>query len=399
MRGEAGVSYSIGDILDVTVEKIVPGGHGLAFAEGLTLFVDLAVSGDRLRVRLREVKGKLAFADIEAVLEPSPTRINPPCPYVGNCGGCNFQQMTYGAQLEAKVGIIRDCLHRIGKLDFDREIPVISSSHEFGYRLRAQWHIDGERKEIGYYARDSRNLIAIEHCPILTAALDDTLQSLRHDTDWISFWPDKGSVDAACGDNGGVSIYSGELGLNADEISITAAGETYDFAADVFFQGNRFLVEKLIEIATKNLSGNTALDLYCGVGLFTLPLARRFQKVVAVEEFGKAVDYARKNVARALLPNVEIAEQPVGRFLSAYSGEGVDFALLDPPRSGTEKKTVLDLIKIQPRRVSYVSCDPSVLARDLRRFTDGGYGIDSITAIDLFPQTHHVETVVRLTLA
>src|SRR5215468_8945993 len=112
MRGEAGTLYSVGDILDVTIEKIVPGGHGLAFAENLTLFVDLAVVGDRLRVRLREIKGKRAFADIDAVIEPSSARIKPPCLYVGRCGGCNFQQMTYKAQLDAKIGIIRDCLHR-----------------------------------------------------------------------------------------------------------------------------------------------------------------------------------------------------------------------------------------------------------------------------------------------
>jgi len=131
-------SYSPGDLLDVRIEKIVPGGHGLAFVEGLTLFVDLAVTGDRLRVELVEIKGKIAFADIHSIIEPSPERIEPPCPYVGVCGGCNFQQMSYQAQLDTKVGIIRDCLHRIGKVDYDKEIPIIPSPAEFGYRLRAQ---------------------------------------------------------------------------------------------------------------------------------------------------------------------------------------------------------------------------------------------------------------------
>jgi len=116
--------------------------------------------------------------------------------------------------------------------------------------------------------------------------------------------------------------------------------------------------------------------------------------VVAVEEFGKSVDYARKNAAG--FENIEIVEMPVGRFLAGQPMGTIDFALLDPPRSGTEKKTVLDLIRLLPKQVSYVSCDPSVLARDLRRFLDAGYVIDSITAIDLFPQTHHVETVVHL---
>jgi 23S rRNA (uracil1939-C5)-methyltransferase len=388
--------YKAGDVLDVKIEKIVPGGHGLAFVEGLTLFVDLSAVGDRLRVRVREVKGgKIAFAAIEAVLEPSPLRISPPCPYVGSCGGCDFQQMSYQAQLEAKLGIIRDCLHRIGKLDYDREIPIISSPHEFGYRLRAQWHIDAARREIGYYRRDSRDLIAIEHCPILTPDLDALLQKIRGDIDWSSFWPDKGAIDAACGDEG-VSVSSSALGLDPEEVSFAAEGEDFAYAADVFFQGNKFLISELIETAVGDAAGNTAFDLYSGVGLFTLPLARKFKKVVAVEELGKAVQFSTKNVTDAGLGNVEIVERSVSRFLAEREAGGVDFALLDPPRFGTEKKTVLDLIRIRPRRVSYVSCDPSVLARDLRRFLDGGYEIDSISAIDLFPQTHHVETIVKL---
>lgn len=378
------------------VEKLVPGGYGLAFAEGLTLFVALAVAGDRLRVQIREIKGKIAFAEVESVVEPATARIEPPCPYVGRCGGCDFQQMTYAAQLEAKVGIIRDSLHRIGKLDHEPEIPIISSSHEFGYRLRAQWHIDGNRREIGYYRRNSRDLIAIEHCPILTPELDATLQKLRAEIEWTEFWPDKGTIDAAIGDDGEVSIHSPELDLETAEISLVAAGEKYAFSADAFFQGNKYLIGKLIETATGGAEGQMALDLYSGVGLFSLQLSRRFRKVFAVEEFSPAVAYARKNTSNAGLRNVEIIERPVGRFLTEQKPGDVDFALLDPPRSGTEKKTVLDLIRIRPRAVSYVSCDPSVLARDIRRFLDGGYTVDSITAIDLFPQTHHVEAVVRL---
>jgi 23S rRNA (uracil1939-C5)-methyltransferase len=386
--------YSVGDILDVRVEKIVPGGHGLAFADELTIFVDLSVVADRLRVELREIKGKIAFADIHSIIHPSPDRIEPPCPYVGICGGCNFQQMTYAAQLAAKVGIIRDCLHRIGKFEYEREIAIIHSPAEFGYRLRAQWHIDGPKQKIGYYRQNSRDLIAIEHCPILAPELDASLQQMRNEIDWVSFWPDKGAIDAAAGDGGKVSVHSAELGLDAEDIFLSAAGEKYTFAADVFFQGNRFLIDKLISTAIGDAKGEAALDLYSGVGLFTLPLARRFEKVIAVEEYGPAVDHARRNAAE--FENVEIIEKSVGRFLAERNSMAIDFALLDPPRSGTEKKTVLDLIRLRPRRVAYVSCDPSVLARDLRRFLDADYAIESITAIDLFPQTHHVETVVHL---
>ena len=253
--------YSVGEVLDVRIEKIVPGGHGLAFTEGLTIFVDLAVVGDRLRVRLREVKGKLAWADIDSIIEPSPERIDPPCPYVGSCGGCNFQQMAYAAQLDAKVGIIRDCLHRIGKFEYERDIPIVASPAEFGYRLRAQWHIDGRAQKIGYYRQNSRDLIAIEHCPILVPELDETLQRVRSEINWAEFWPDKGAIDAAVGDSGRVSIHSAELGLDPEEIVLSAAGEKYFFAADVFFQGNRLMIETLVATALGYAAGEMAIDL------------------------------------------------------------------------------------------------------------------------------------------
>jgi 23S rRNA (uracil1939-C5)-methyltransferase len=389
--------YEIGDLIEVEIKKIVPRGLGLAFAPELTIFVALAVAGDTVVARLTEIKGRTAFAEIEKVVTPSPQRITPPCPYVGRCGGCDFQQMTYAAQLESKVGIIRDNLHRIGKIEYENEIAVVPSPQEFGYRLRAQWHIDANKREIGYYERDSRNLVAIEHCPILLPELDDALQRVRAEIDWTKFWPDKGAIDAACGDQGAISLYSPDLDLDDKEITFSAAGERYTFAAHAFFQGNKFLIGTLIETAIGDAAGEHALDLYSGVGLFTLPLARRFKKVIAVEDYQPSVEFAVKNIGNAGMTNVELVSMPVGVFLDEYPRSGqIDFVLLDPPRSGTEKKTVLDLIKLRPRIVSYVSCDPSVLARDLRRFVDDGYTIESITAVDLFPQTHHVETVVRL---
>jgi 23S rRNA (uracil1939-C5)-methyltransferase len=390
------IMYQVNDILEVEIVKIVPRGLGLAFVEGLTVFVALAVPGDRLKVRLHEIKGKTGFAEIEEIIKPGPARIQPPCPYVGTCGGCDFQQMNYAAQLEAKVGIIRDNLHRIGKIEYEKEIAVVPSPNEFGYRLRAQWHIDGNAREIGYYARNSRKLIAIEHCPILVPELDAELNRVRAEIDWSKFWPEKGAIDAACGSNGRVSTFSPEIDLDNKEIAIDAAGETYTFSAEAFFQGNKFLIETLIATAIGDASGENALDLYSGVGLFTLPLARRFKRVTAVEDHPLAVEFARKNIANAGIENVELVTKPVGKYLAEQSAYYIDFALLDPPRFGTEKKTVLDLIRLRPRIVSYVSCDPSVLARDLRRFLDSGYEIGSITAIDLFPQTHHVETVVRM---
>ena len=388
--------YSIGDLLEVRIEKIVPRGVGLAFAEGLTLFVSLAAPGDVVSVRIRELKGKTAFAEIESVVESSLHRITPPCEYFGTCGGCDFQQMSYPAQLAAKVGIIRDNLHRIGKIEYEGEIPIIPSPAEFGYRLRAQWHIDSPSKRIGYYRRNSRDLVDIERCIILTPQLQSKLTELRSSMPWEIFSSDKVQIDAVTGDDGQTSVFSPELPETERKIAFTAYGEKFRFSARSFFQGNKFLIDKLVEVALGDTTGAHALDLYCGVGLFTLPLARRFANVIGIEEHDGAVHFAQRNAAEAGLTNVEFRADNVRRHLANIVESDLDFVLLDPPRFGTEKEMMASLIRLRPKHVSYVSCDPSVLARDLKRFVENGYEILSITGLDMFPQTHHVETVVHL---
>ena len=389
-------SNNIGEILTVTVEKIVPNGYGLAFAENLTVFVPLAVAGDVLRVRIYQTKNKIAFAEIVEVLTPSDLRIEPPCEYFGRCGGCDFQQMNYENQLAAKLAIIKDCLTRIGKINYEREIEIIPSPHPFNYRARAQWHVDTKRKKIGYFQGNSHKIIDVVRCPILTDDLQNTLTELRETIEWESFWSEKIEIEAASA-NGNVSIYSDEMIEPTEEISFEIRGEKYFYSAKSFFQGNPFLIEKLIELALENASGKTALDLYCGVGLFTLPLARKFEKVTGVEANREAIDFAEKSAEHTRLENIEFHAESVDDFLIENDLNEVDFVLLDPPRSGAEKRTIENIIKINPLKISYVSCEPSVLARDLRIFLDAGYSIESITALDLFPQTHHVETIVRLT--
>jgi tRNA/tmRNA/rRNA uracil-C5-methylase (TrmA/RlmC/RlmD family) len=390
------LSYKTGDELEIKIERIVPRGLGIGFGKKLTVFVPLAVAGDVVRVSLNQVKGKIAFADIVEVLSPSPARIAPPCPYFGACGGCDFQQMSYQTQLEAKAGIVRDSLHRIGKIDYDKEIEIIGSPRPFEYRSRAQWHIDTVAKRIGYFKRGSHEVIDVGHCPILVPELENTLRELRDTIEWDSFWDEGLAIEAAGGDGGKVSVYGSELIEPTDEISFTAAGEKYFYSARSFFQGNQFLVEKLIETAVGDAQGEKALDLYCGVGLFTLPLARRFREVVGVEGNEEALVFAEKNAAHAGLENISYVREGVDKFVAEGRAGGFGLVLLDPPRAGAGMETIQRLARIKPKNISYVSCDPSILARDLRIFLDAGYEITSLTALDLFPQTHHVETVARL---
>lgn len=386
-------------MIEVKIEKIVPRGFGLAFAENLTILVSLAAPGDVLRVRIREIKKKrMAFADIVDVIRPGPKRITPPCGLFGICGGCDMQQIDYAAQLDAKASIIRDCLQRIGKIDYTGEISMIASPQQFEYRSRARWHVDREKKAIGYFRPGSHDIVDLTSCPILTPGISSTLDYMRSGLDWDAFKSESPEIEVASGEGGRISTFSRDLSEPSAEISIDIGNETYTYTAETFFQANRFLIQKLIETAIGDAAGDTALDLYCGVGLFSLPLARRFGKVIGVEEYRPAVEFAKRNAQNARLENLEFINNGVERFLSTNRRK-VDLVLLDPPRIGTERNTIAKIAELKPARISYVSCDPAILARDLQMLIEADYNIDSITAVDMFPQTHHVETVAHLSRA
>lgn len=380
----------------VRIEKLVPNGFGIGFVDGQTVFVSLAAKGDLLRVRQWEKRKNVIFAEIVEILEPSADRVEPRCTHVGVCGGCDFQHLSYDAQLAAKAGIVEDCLRRIGKFTLDGPVKIIGSPHPFGYRSRAEWHLDPVKHLFGYFKRSSHEVVDVERCPVLADDLQEKLTALRAEVEWDLLLDSTPSVEASAV-SGAVSVFSDELLAPTSEISFKASGETYFYDARTFFQGNSFLIEALIEAAVGGAEGDRALDLFCGVGLFTLPLARRFKSVIAVESNERSIQFLRKNAEHAGLANIRIDEDTVSHWMSESDGDSnMDFVLLDPPRSGGDKLALERIVEFTPRHVSYVSCEPSTLARDLRFLCDAGYKIEAITALDLFPQTHHVETVVRL---
>jgi 23S rRNA (uracil1939-C5)-methyltransferase len=380
--------------LEVEIERILPGGMGLAHAQGKTVFVSLAAPGDRLRVRVEREQGNVLFASIEEILAPSPLRIEPPCPYFGRCGGCDFQQLSYEAQLAAKAEIIRDCLHRIARLENIPEIVVTPSPKSWRYRMRATWQIDQEERTIGYYERGSRVVCDVVDCVVLQPELQTELENVRA-TSWHHFPPDLKHLDVVAGENG-VSFAPAFAEFETKELSLTVRGEVYRYNAEAFFQINPSLLEPLIEFALAGASGESALDLYSGVGLFTLPLSRQFGRVLAVEANPRAVRFARRNLQDAGLSNARVITATVTDWFRSGSTGPADFVLLDPPRAGAESAVIKGILDLQPRAISYVSCDPATLARDLKKLLAGGYLIEAVRGFDLFPQTHHVETVVRL---
>jgi 23S rRNA (uracil1939-C5)-methyltransferase len=245
--------------------------------------------------------------------------------------------------------------------------------------------------------RDSRELVDIKVCPILTPPLQSVLDNTRAKMDVESLpQTEPFDIEAASGNEGKVSIHSHASEGSADEFTVEVAGESYSYSAENFFQANQSLIPDLISTALGDFTGALAVDLYAGVGLFSLTLARRFKNVIAVEGSRSSVDLARRNAAAAGLGNIELHSAAVGDFLRTHDMGTPDQVLLDPPRSGPEDGVIAAIAAMLPRRVSYISCDPAILARDLRELVMAGFAIDSITALDLFPQTHHVETVVHL---
>jgi len=383
--------------LEVEIERILPGGYGLAHSAGHTIFVPLAVGGDRLRVRVERQQGNILYASIEEIVVASPDRIEPPCPYFGRCGGCDFQQLTYEKQLAAKAEIIRDCLHRIARLENVPDIVVTPSPRDWRYRLRAMWQIDQEQQRVGYYERGSRRVCDVADCAVLVPQLQDTLERVRA-TAWAEFPPDLRHLDVVAGENS-VSLAPAFAEFETRELSLTIGGESYSYNAESFFQINPSLLEPLIEFGLADAAGEAAIDLYCGVGLFTLPLARRFKRVTGVEANSAAVRFARRNLQQAQLGNACVINAGVAQWIRSSAAKPVvDFVLLDPPRAGAESAVVKGILDLRAPRIAYVSCDPATLARDLKKLIAGGYVIDALQAFDLFPQTHHVETIVRLRL-
>ena len=385
-----------GDLVELEVERLVPGGAGLAHADGRTFFVPLAAPGDRLRVRVERVRGGVAFAAIVEILTRGPNRIEPPCPYFGRCGGCDFQQLTYEAQLAAKVEIIRDCLRRIARLDPPAHIPITPSPAVWHYRARARWQHDAPNQRLGYYELASHRVCDVAACPVVVPEIQSVLERLRAELTTGAL-PQAAEFQAVAGDEG-VSLTPPLAAADARERLRLIAGERYRFDADCFFQINHALLEPLVHAALQDERGDTAIDLYCGVGLFTLPLARRFRSVIGVEANARACTYARRNLADAQLAHARIENAPTGLWLTRHAAElaPIDLLLLDPPRAGAETETINGILTLRPQRITYVSCDPATLARDLRALLAGGYTLTTLAAFDLFPQTHHVETVVQL---
>jgi 23S rRNA (uracil1939-C5)-methyltransferase len=398
---------SIVSNFEVTVEKLVYGGDGLARINGRVVFAPFVLPGERIRARAEQEKPGLVRARMLEVLEAAPDRVTAPCPVFGTCGGCHYQHAPYDFQLQAKRRILREELRRLGRIEPPAEIEIVAAE-PFRYRNRVQLHVQDTR--IGYREARSHKLVAIEGCPIASPKLEEAIAALNRmarDPRWPRFMRS-------------LEIFTDEhqVQINVLETERPVARRFFDWCAaeiegvvegaldyrgefrvssNSFFQVNRFLLDRLVEVATGEAEGESALDLYAGVGLMSMPLARRFHEVVAVESGAGAVRDLWFNAERAGAVNLRGLQQTAEEHLASL-GRPPDLIVADPPRAGLGKAVVKRLIELRPPQLVIVACDPATLARDLSVLIGAGYRIDRMSLIDLFPQTYHLETVVVLKL-
>jgi 23S rRNA (uracil1939-C5)-methyltransferase len=382
----------------VTIEKWVYGGDALARPDGRVVLAPFVLPGETARLNV----GEDIHADLIEVTAPAPERVEPPCPLFTRCGGCQYQHAPYQFQVARKVDILREQLRRVGKIDYTGEIETISGP-PLNYRNRAQFHIADGR--IGYLAARSHTLVPVTgECPISSPRMNQALAEMRARLPDPRFPRFVHSLE----------IFTNEVDLqvNVLEADRPVARSFYDWCGSTvaidyatsfgafrvsprsFFQVNRFLVEPLVDAALQNATGETALDLYAGVGLFALPMARRFKSVTAVEAGSDAARDLEVNATRAGVP-LGIERARVEDFLPRLNTPP-DYVLADPPRAGLGKQVVAQLVRLAPPRLTIVSCDPATLARDVAALA--GYKIEHLILADLFPQTYHLETIAHLRL-
>jgi len=438
--------------LELQIEKLVYGGDGLARlpaderGRGKTVFLPLVLPGERVDATLTQSRSGFSRARLNKILSPSAERVEPQCSYFGRCGGCQYQHIECAAQVKYKAEILKETLRRTAKLELEQEIQL-HPSEPWQYRNRTRVRVQHAPEfALGYFRGSSHELLAVESCPISSPLINRAIATVwqlgregkvpagAHGLQFFANHDDsrmlvelylrpgealKSSegfgavVMAALKEVAGVVAFAtspvedetrqrapmssvhGEDSLAIGEGSLIyhAVGHDYQVSGGSFFQTNRFLLAELVKVATAGAQGKAALDLYAGVGLFTLPLADAFEDVIAVESSPHAVADLKHNAPRNVRPTRAATEEFL---LKRGEKLAVEFVLVDPPRAGLGDKATIALCGTSASRVTYVSCDPATLSRDLRLLLESGFKVEQAHLFDLFPQTAHMETVLHL---
>jgi 23S rRNA (uracil1939-C5)-methyltransferase len=410
------------------IESMAFKGYGVSRVGGKVIFIPYSAIGDEVWVEIVQEKKNYSTGKLVEVLVSSSWRVEPPCPYFGRCGGCQWQHIDYAQQPELKKEILKDILVRLGKLKEIPSVTALPSPAPYDYRTRVQLKVKGEK--LGYYQERSHQLVDIERCPIAHPLVNEIIPLLRKERLLLSS-TEEIEINVSPEEGKGVLIFyflkpsqgwetsarqflkshpilkgittlrkrqTASLGkphLNFTiPLNLTLRTSPGSFS-QVNLRQNDNLIQKVLEFSREH-KNERALDLYSGVGNFTLPLATATQEVWGIEENSVAVKDARFNVQFNGIENARFIRGRVEEVLKKWKGEKPDLIILDPPRTGC-KGVVEHVAGLKPKRIVYVSCEPTVLARDLRLFSERGYSISELALIDMFPQTYHMEVVGLLT--
>jgi len=423
---------------ELRIEKLVTGGAGLARQDGRAVFVPLTAPGDLASVRITQHKKGFAQAELLAVIEPGPDRIDAPCPHYGQCGGCDLQHLTVPAQRRAKVDIVADCFRRLGKRDVtDLLADAEPAGEPLGYRNRIRL-FGSPLGPYGMMRRGTHEVVALDQCPIMPEVFN------RDILPWLRMLPPVEQLTVRLNNEGHwlISVFGpptrmrilkkilaalepgeapapGCVGLmfnnlpvwGRDYLVYEVAGHSFRVSSRAFFQGNLAVTGEAVgvvrawlgELQAAGQLGSMLGDLFCGVGLFSLTLADMFEQVIAIDTDPYACRDAKNNVGRdqAAKGKVTVHKGPLANVLVG-DDLGEQFAwrdaccVVDPPRTGLGKDGVKALLTRGPRHILFMSCDPATLARDVAACADGGYTLTKLRVLDMFPQTAHIETLALL---
>ena len=373
-------------------------GEAMATYCGRDVFVFGGIPGETVQAEVVALRRKYVAAQVVRVIDSSDDRVDPPCNYFGQCTGCQWQHLNYAAQLAAKTAIVKDALQRIGAFHNPPVLDTIPSPRPYRYRNHARFNIWRETGTLGFTHRERRRFVRIDHCMLMNDLTNDLLSQLQDrcgETSALSI-----RASDATGDylvqptlqNPDVPVPTGQKRYRE-----SVAGHEFQVASPSFFQVNVAQAARLAQLAKDALQltgSETVLDAYAGVGTFAVLLAPYASRIIAVEESTAAIADAQENAAG--LPNVEFLTGKVEDVLPNLDATP-DAVILDPSRSGCQPTALDTLLRLAPRRIAYVSCNPETLARDLAILCRC-YRVDSVQPADMFPQTHHVECVATLTL-
>ena len=398
--------------IEITLTTPTYGGESMGRLEdGRAVFVPFALPGETVRARLVEQKRGFARAALVEVVKAAPERIAPRCVHFGACGGCHYQHLPYAEQLKLKETILRDQLTRIGKIENPPVQHTVPSPEIWNYRNHVQFHLTGDARLGFISAGGQKSILPIRECHLPEDSINTLWPQLEFESG-VAFE----RVSLRAGDEIMLVLESAlpeppemqiEAGISVvhlseddavilagnDHVNINVSGRSFRVSAGSFFQVNTAMASKMVEHLLEKLRvlpSATLLDVYCGAGLFSAFFAPRVERVVGIEISASACRDFTYNLDE--FNNVELYEAPAGVVLASLDLHP-DVVIVDPPRAGLDKEVMDALIVLGCKRLAYISCDPSTLARDTARLLTGGYKLVEVTPFDLFPQTYHIESI------